>query len=49
MINGSIAPYFQRQSVAVMKTEPYSLLIDGSNDVGLEKMNPLTVHIFDVN
>ena len=27
---------------------PYSLLTDGSNDVGLDKMNPVTVRIFDI-
>lgn len=31
-----------------MKANPFSLLIDGSNDTGLEKLNPLTVKIFDV-
>ena len=30
-----------------MKVNPFSLLIDGSNDTGLEKLNPLTVKIFD--
>ena len=32
-----------------MKNYPYALATDGSNDNGLEKMNPLTVRIFDVN
>lgn len=32
-----------------MKLSPYSLATDGSNDNGLEKMNPLTVRIYDVN
>ena len=31
-----------------MKTNTFSLLIDGSSDTGLEKMNPLTVRIFDM-
>ena len=31
-----------------MKSEPYSLAVDGSNDNGLQKMNPLTDSIFDV-
>ena len=30
-----------------MKTVPYSLLVDGSNDTGVEKLNPLTVKVFD--
>ena len=31
-----------------MKTNPFSLLIDGSSDTGLEKLNPLTVRVFDM-
>ena len=49
MINSSIAPYFQRELVSVMKSDPYSLHTDGSNDVSLDKMNPVTVRIFDIN
>ena len=30
-----------------MKTNPFSLLIDRSSDTGLERLNPLTVRIFD--
>ena len=30
-----------------MKTNPFSLLMDGSSDTGVEKLNPLTVRIFD--
>ena len=30
-----------------MKKRPYALAIDGSTDTGVEKMNPLTVRIFD--
>ena len=33
--------------VESMKIEPFSLLIDGSNDTNLEKLNPLTVRIYD--
>jgi len=32
-----------------MKATPFCLSIDGSNDTGTEKMNPMTVKIFDVN
>ena len=31
-----------------MKTNPFSLLIAGSSDTGLEKLNPLKVRIFDM-
>ena len=32
-----------------MKAHPFSICIDGSNDSGLEKMNLITVRIYDVN
>lgn len=32
-----------------MKIRPYSLLVDGSNDAGIEKLNPLTVKIYDAS
>ena len=32
-----------------IKTNPFSLVIDGSSDTGLEKLNPLTVMIFDMS
>lgn len=35
--------------VEEVKVSPFSLLVDGSNDTGLEKLNPLTVKIFDVS
>lgn len=40
---------FRASLVEHMKNYPYALATDGSNDNGLEKMNPLTVRIFDVN
>ena len=40
MINGTIAPRFLRETVNIMKCSPLSFLTDGSNDTGLEKMNP---------
>ena len=49
VINGAIAPFFQKSLVEKMIQGPYALAIDGSSDNGLEKMYPLTVHIFDVN
>ena len=30
-----------------MRVNPFALAIDGSNDNALEKMNPVTVRIFD--
>lgn len=39
----SIAPEFKRELVAKMQSS--SILIDGSNDTGLEKLKPVTVRI----
>ena len=47
MINGSMAPYFRSTLVNAMKTGAFSIAIDGSNDAGIEKMNPLTVRLYD--
>ena len=32
-----------------MTQSPFSIILDGSNDTGLQKMLPVTVRIFDVN
>ena len=47
VLNGAIAPEFKAELIAVMQQVPYSLSVDGSNDTGLEKLNPLTVRIYD--
>ena len=44
----ALRPYFESILVVHMKEHPFALAIDGSNDNSLQKMNPLTVHIFDV-
>jgi len=49
IINGALAKELQKSLIEVMKSNPFSLATDGSNDSGLNKMNPLTVRIFDVN
>lgn len=46
IINGSLAPYYKSSLVELMKSQPYSIAIDGSNDSGVEKMNPITVKMF---
>ena len=43
ILNESLASHFLQQMVDIMKTDFYSLSTDGSNDTGLEKMNPLTL------
>ena len=47
IINGSLAPYFRSSLVVTLKNQPFAIAIDGSNDNGLEKMNPLTVRLFN--
>ena len=49
ILNGAMASHFQLSLVEVMKMEAYSLAIDGSNDSGLQKINPLTARIYDAN
>ena len=49
ILNGALKPYYQDELVQQMKDRPYSTSIDGSNDTGRDKMNPLTVKLFDVN
>lgn len=49
MLNGAVAPVFISELVSSMKVHPFSICIDGSNDSGLEKINPITVRIYDVN
>lgn len=46
IVNRALKPYFRSKLVAEMKEKPYSIVIDGSNDTGLLKMNPLTVRLF---
>ena len=48
IINGSLAPHFTSMLVNAMQGQPFALATDGSNDNGIEKMNPLTVRLFDM-
>lgn len=49
IVNGALAKSLQQSLIEQMKSEPFSLATDGSNDSGLQKMNPLTVRYFDIN
>ena len=49
IINGAITPMYQQALVECMRSDPFAIAIDGSSDSGIEKMNPLTVRIFDIN
>lgn len=49
LINGCLAPHFKAALVNAMQAQPFSIAIDGSNDTGIEKMNPLTVRLYDTS
>ncbi|XP_067294047.1 protein FAM200A-like [Pseudorasbora parva] len=46
IVNEALAPHFMSELVIQMREGPYTLITDGSNDTGVEKMNPLTVRMF---
>ena len=48
MLNEAVAPMLLHDLVERMKVQPFSLSVDGSNDSGLEKMNPVTIRLFDL-
>jgi len=48
LVNGSLAPHFKSALVNTTKIQPFSIAFDGSNNTGLEKMNPMTVRLYDV-
>ena len=49
IINEAFTPHCLSYLVEHCKSHPYSIGTDGSNDTGIEKMNPVCVNIFDVN
>ena len=49
VLNKALQPHFESVLIAQMKEGAFSLAIDGSNDSGLQKMNPVTVRVFDPN
>ena len=49
ILNKALQPHFESILIAQMKEEPFSLAVDGSNDNGIHKMNPVTVRIYDSN
>ena len=44
-----IGDNIKQELVKDMSQSPFSIMVDGSNDAGLEKMFPICVRIFDVN
>ena len=49
IINVAIGPHCHAYLVDHCKRHPFSLGIDGSNDTGVDKMNPVTIRIFDIS
>ena len=49
ILNRAIALDLQSILIEQIKTSCYSIAIDGSNDQGLQKMNPVTVRLFNIN
>ena len=47
ILNLAVAPCLQEDLIASMKLNAFAIAVDGSNDTGLNKMNPVTVRIFD--
>ena len=48
MLNLAVAPVLVKD-LKSMRVRSYSILVDGSNDTGLLKMNPITVKIYDID
>ena len=48
MLNEAVAPMLIEDLLNSMKAHPFSLSVDGSNDLDLEKMNPVTIRLYDV-
>ena len=49
VLNDAIAEDLKENLVTKLRVAPFSIALDGSNDTGLEKMNPMTVKLFDIN
>ena len=47
IVTQALAPHFQKNIVETMKSKPFSVSTDGSNDTGIQKMNPVCVRMFD--
>ncbi len=49
ILNESLAPHCHNFIVKHCKDHPYSVSTDGSNDTGIQKMNPVSIRLFDIN
>ena len=48
ILNQALAPHFLKETADVMQNDFFSLSTDGSNDMDIERRNPLTVRFYDV-
>ena len=49
IINKAMGPHCHAYLVEHCTTHPFSLGIDGSSDTDVNKMNPVTMRVFDIN
>ena len=49
IINEAMGPHCHEYITEHCKGHPFSLGIDGSSDTDIEKMNPVTIRVFDIN
>ena len=49
VLNDAIAEDLKENQVTKLRVSPFSIAIDVSNDMGLEKINPTTMKLFDIN
>ena len=49
IINKAFQPYYHKQIIGCCKSHSFTVGHDGSNDTGVQKMNPIAVRIFDTN
>ena len=45
ILNRALKLYYLSELIEQMRFRPFSISIDGFNDTGREKMNPMNVHI----
>ena len=49
IINKAFQPYYHKQIIDYYKNHCFTVGHDGSNDTGVQRMNPIAVRIFDIN
>ena len=49
IINKAFQSYYHKQIIDYCKNHPFTVGHDGSNNAGVQKMNPIAVRIFDIN